>query len=129
MNELTNVGVDQFDDKSDEKSQANKWCNTREEDNHNNSYFSEEAMEELYHEPKSSVLATTILIMTLYTIRGMSNKFTDQLFTLVHKHIFSDENQLPKNYHVSKTLNQKLELNYNTIHVFQPYCILFREKF
>ena len=86
-------------------------------------------MEELYHGARSSVLAATILIMTLCTIHGVSNKFADQLFTLFRKHLLPSENQLPKNYYAAKALIQKLGLNYNTIHACQAGCVLFRGQY
>ena len=86
----------------------------------------EEAIQELYDGAKSSVLAATILIMTLCTIHGVSNKFADQVFTLFLLHLLPDENRLPKNYHAAKSLIRKLGLNYNTIHTCEGGCVLFR---
>jgi hypothetical protein len=48
-----------------------------EEDNCGDPQELETAIEELYHGAKSSVLAATILIMTLCTVHGVSNKFAD----------------------------------------------------
>ena len=86
----------------------------------------EEAIQELYDGAKSSVLAATILIMTLCTIHGVSNKFADQLFVLFRLHLLPGENRLPKNYHAAKSLIRRLGLNYNTIHACVGGCVLFR---
>ena len=86
----------------------------------------EEAIQELYDGAKSSVLAATILIMTLCTIHGVSNKFADQVFALFRLHLHPGENRLPKNYHAAKSLIRKLGLNYHTIHACVGGCVLFR---
>ena len=64
----------------------------------------EDAIQELYEGAKSSILAATILIMTLCTIHGVSNKFADQLFALFSLHLLPGENRLPKNYHAAKSM-------------------------
>jgi hypothetical protein len=96
--ELANVGEDDTDDEIDDEPMGDTETNNLEEEHHDDPRVLEEAMEELYHGARSSVLATTILIMTLCTIHGVSNKFADQLFTLFRKHLLPSENQLPKNY-------------------------------
>ena len=55
-----------------------------------------EAIQELYDGAKSSVLAATILIMTLCTIHGVSNKSANQVFALFCLHLFPNENRLLK---------------------------------
>ena len=126
--ELANHGGDETDEESDDEPMADP--ETRiEEEHHDDPRVLEEAMEELYHGARSSVLAATILIMTLCTIHGVSNKFADQLFTLFRKHLLPSENQLPRNYHAAKALIRKLGLNYNTIHACQSGCVLFRGQF
>ena len=72
------------------------------EQNYGDPHELEVAIEELYHGAKSSVLAATILIMTLCTVHGVSNKFADQLFTLFCEHLLPSENMLPKNLHAAK---------------------------
>ena len=104
-------------------------CHNPEEENHDDPRALEEAMEEVYHRAKLSVLATTILIMTLCTIHGVSNKFADQLFTLFRNHLLPSEKQLPKNYYAAKALIRKLGLNYNPIHACQGGCVLFRGQY
>ena len=97
-----------------------------EEDNYDAPHDLEDAIQELYGGAKSSVLAATILIMTLCTIHGVSNKFADQLFALFRLHLLPGENRLPKNYHAAKSMIRKLGLNYNTIHACIGGCVLFR---
>jgi hypothetical protein len=126
-NELTNVGEDDIDEGTDDEPMGDTETSNLEEEHHNDPRVLEEAMEELYHVTRSSVLAATILIMTLCTIHGVSNKFANQFFTLFGKHLLPSENQLPKNYHATKALIRKLGLNYNTIHACQGGCVLFRE--
>jgi hypothetical protein len=89
-------------------------------------YELEDAIQELYEGAKSSILAATILIMTMCTIHGVSNKFADQLFALFSLHLLPGENLLPKNYHAAKSMIRKLGLNYNTIQACEGGCVLFR---
>ena len=100
-----------------------------EDDNYGDPHELEEVIDELYHGAKSSILAATILIMTLCTVHGVSNKFADQLFTLFREHLLPSENMLPKNLHAAKVLIQKLGLNYKTIHACQAGCVLFRGQY
>ena len=86
----------------------------------------EDAIQELYDGAKSSILAATILIMTICIIHRVSNKLADQLFVFFCLHLLSGENQLPKNYHAAKSMIRKLGLNHNTIHICQGECVLFR---
>ena len=116
------------DEVEDEVLAENGGC-IAEEDNYGDPQELEEAIEELYHGAKSSVLAATILIMTLCTVHGVSNKFADQLFTLFREHLLPSENMLPKNLHAAKGLISKLGLNYNTIHACQAGCVLFRGQY
>ena len=64
--------------------------------------------------------------MTLYTIHGVSNNFSCQLFALFSLHLLPGENRLPKNYHATKSMIRKLGLNYNTIHTCEGGCVLNR---
>ena len=127
--ESANVGVDEYDHGTDDGPLGDNGGSTPEEDNHDDPHVLEEAMEESYHGARSFVLAATILIMTLCTIHGVSNKFADQLFTLFRKHLLPNENELAKNYHAAKASIQKLGLNYNTIHACQAGCVLFRGQY
>jgi hypothetical protein len=129
VDEMANVGDDESDDGENEKPMGDNGCSPPEEENEDDPRVLVEAMEELYHGTRSSVLAATILIMTLCMIHGVSNKFADQLFTLLCKHLLPSENQLLRNYHAAKSLIQKLRLNYNTIHTCQAGCVLFRGQY
>ena len=85
----------------------------------------EDAVRGLHSGAKSSTLTTTILLLNLYTIRGVSNCFVDELFSILYSHILLKGNSLPRNHYAAKTLTQKLGLAYNTIHACQSGCILF----
>ena len=73
-----------------------------EEDNYGDPQELEGTIGELYSGAKSSVLAATLLIMTLCTIHGASNNFADQLFTRFREHLLPSENMLPKNLYAAK---------------------------
>ena len=115
VDELANDDLPQSDDETDDEPLGDDGCRGTEGDNYGDPRVLEDAIEELYHGAKSSILAATILIMTLCTIHGVSNQFADQLFILFREHLLPSENMLPKNLHAAKVLIQKLGLNYNTI--------------
>ena len=115
-----------YDDSGDEADEEPMGDLGPEDERDDAAHDLEEAIQELYDGAKSSVLVATILIMTLCTIHGVSNKFADSIFALFRLHILPDENRLPKNYHAAKSLIRKLGLNYNTIHACVRGCVLFR---
>jgi hypothetical protein len=86
----------------------------------------EEALQELYVGARSTKLAAIILVMNLCTVYGISNSFVDELFAILHTHILLEQNSLPKNYHVAKSLTRRLGLLYNSIHACERGCILFK---
>ena len=129
VDELANDELPHSDDEPDDEPLGDNGCRGAEETHYGDPRLLEDAIEELYHGSKSSTLAATILIMTLCTIHGVSNKFADQLFTLFRKHLLPNENMLPKNLHAAKVLIQKLGLNYHTIHACQAGCVLFRGQY
>jgi hypothetical protein len=129
VDELENVLDDESEDGVDDEPMGANDCTSPEEGGNDDPRMLEEAMEELYHGARSSVLAATILIMTLCTIHGVSNKFADSLFTLFRHHLLPSENLLPKNYYAAKALIRKLGLTYNTIHACQGGCVLFRGQY
>ena len=129
VDELANDEVPLFDDELEDEPLGENGGSIAKEDNYGDPHELEEAIEELYHGAKSSILAATIFIMTFCTIHGVSNKYADQLFTLFRKHLLPSENMLPKNLYVAKVLIQKLRLNYNTIYACQAGCVLFRGKY
>ena len=77
MDELENVLDDESDDGADDEPMGDNACPIGEDAHQDDPRVLEEAMEELYHGARSSVLVATILIMTLCTIHGVSNKFAD----------------------------------------------------
>ena len=60
-----------------------------------------EAIEELYVGARCTKLAATILLMNLCTVHGVSNTFVDEMFAILHGHVLSEVNCLPKNYHAA----------------------------
>ena len=123
---VDNLQDGEDDDSSDEANEEPLGDGCNESDNDDNPHELEDAIQELYEGAKSSILAATILIMTLCTIHGVSNKFADQLFAQFILHLLPGENRLPKNYHDVKSIIRKLGLNYNTIHACEGGCVLFR---
>ena len=129
VDELENVLDNDSDDGEDDEPMGANAGGSDDEGGNDDPRLLEEAMEELYHGARASVLAATIIIMTFCTIHAVNNKFADQLFTLFREHLLPSENLLPKNYYAAKSLIQKLGLNYNTIHACQAGCVLFRGQY
>ena len=88
----------------------------------------EEAIRPLYRGAKCMQLATTILLMNLCTIHGVTNGFADELFTILNSHLLPTKNVLPKNYYIAWSLTTKLGLLYNSIHACDKGYVLFRDK-
>jgi hypothetical protein len=54
-----------------------------------------ETCQPLYNGARCMKLASTLLLMNVCTIHGISNKFMDELLTLLHKHLLPKDNLLP----------------------------------
>jgi hypothetical protein len=83
----------------------------------------------LHKGAKSSMLATTLLLMNVCMVHGVSNKFVDELLALLHKHLLPLDNCLPPTMYAVKTLINKVELNYTNIHACVNGCVLFRKQY
>jgi hypothetical protein len=81
VDKLETVLDDESNDGADYKPIEDNEQQIFEEENLDDARVLEEAMEELYHGARSFLLATTLLIITLCTVHGVSNKFVGQLFT------------------------------------------------
>jgi hypothetical protein len=86
-----------------------------------------EACQPLYNGVRCTKLTSTLLLMNVCTILGVSNKFMDELLTLFHKHLLSNDNLLPPNMYVIKNLTRKIGLDYKHIHACVNGCILFQK--
>jgi hypothetical protein len=89
----------------------------------------EDAIHELYSGVRCTKLAVIILLMNLCTVHGMSNNFTDELFTILHRHLLPEGNILPKNHYAAKSLTSTLDLLYNSIHAYGKGCVLLEGEY
>jgi hypothetical protein len=64
--------------------------------------------------------------MNICTLCGVSNKFVNELFTFLGRHLLLEPNILPSNYYVTRTLIHKFGLEYNIIHARPKGCVLFQ---
>jgi hypothetical protein len=78
------------------------------EDIFNEGQYLREACQPLYSGARSSMLATTFQLMNICKVHGVSNKFVDELLTLLHKHLLPLYNYLPPTMYVAKTLTSKV---------------------
>jgi hypothetical protein len=66
--------------------------------------------------------------MNLCIVHGVTNKFANELFTLLCLHLLPEPNCLPNNLYIAKTLTHQLGLDYKTIHACARGCVLFSEE-
>ncbi len=62
------------------------------------------------------MLALTLLLMNIYKVHNVLNKFADELLALFHRHLLPKVNSLPPSMYATKTLTTKVGLNYQNIH-------------
>jgi hypothetical protein len=101
---------------------------------HDEDIFSEgqylrEACQPLYTSARSLMLATTLQLMNVCKVHGVSNKFVDEILTLLHKHLLPLDNCLPPTVYVVKTLTSKVGLKYNNIDACVNGYVLFRKEY
>jgi hypothetical protein len=65
------------------------------QDSNFNPHVVEDALKPLYRGAKSTELASTILLLYLCMVDGMSNNFTKELFALLYGHLLLVDNCLP----------------------------------
>jgi hypothetical protein len=64
--------------------------------------------------------------MNICTIHGVSNKYVDELLSLLHKYLLPKGNCLPTNMYHAKALTHKVGPNYKVIDACQNGCLLFQ---
>jgi hypothetical protein len=84
-----------------------------------------ETCQPLYNGAKCTKLASTLLLMNVCTIHGLSNKFVDELLALLHRHLLPKDNLLLPSMYVAKSLIRKVGLDYKHIHACVNGCIIF----
>jgi hypothetical protein len=98
------------------------------QDSNFNPHVVEDALKPLYRGAKSTELASTILLLYLCMVDGMSNNFTKELFALLYGHLLLVDNCLPRNYYGARSLTSKLGFSYQSIHACKKWCILFYQE-
>lgn len=82
-----------------------------------------------YNSARCSKLARTLVLMNMYPIHRCSNKFANELFSILHIFFLHVENYLFSNMHGAKTLTQKIGSKYRQIHACIFGCILYRGEY
>jgi hypothetical protein len=80
----------------------------------------------LYIEARCSKLSATLILMNICTTHGCSNKFLDELLSLLHKFILLVDNCLPPTMYHAKNLTRKLGMECNIMHACKMGCILYK---
>jgi len=91
--------------------------------------YLQEACQPLHNGARCTKLTSTLLLMNVCTIHGVSNKFMDELLALLHKHLLPKDNLLPLSMYAVKSLTRKVGLDYKHIHACVNGCILFRKQY
>jgi len=60
-------------------------------------------------------------------MHSVSNKFVDKLLTLLHIHVLPKDNCLLPSMYATKSLTNKVGLNYKNIHAGRNGFVLFRQ--
>jgi hypothetical protein len=80
----------------------------------------------LYRRARCSKLLATLIFMNICITHGCSNKFLDELLSLLHMFILHVDNCLPPTMYHAKSLTWKLDMECNIIHACKMGCILYR---
>jgi hypothetical protein len=83
----------------------------------------------LYASAWRSKLAATLTLMNMCMIHECSNKFVDELFSILHNFLLHVDNCLSNNMYGAKTLTQHIGLKYKQIHACIYGCILYRGQY
>ncbi len=83
----------------------------------------------LYTRARCSKLSATLILMNICTTHGCSNKFLDELLSILHKFILPVDNCLPPTMYHAKSLTRKLGMECNTIHACKMACIFYRSVY
>jgi hypothetical protein len=86
------------------------------------------ASKPLYEGLNVSVISTTIVIINMAVIHGVSNAYVDELLKYVATVLLPQGNMLPPSHYEAKKLIRKLGLNYNIIHACPAGHILYRNE-
>jgi hypothetical protein len=81
-----------------------------------------------YQGAQSTKLVATMLLMNVCQIHCVSNKFVDELLSLLHKHLLPKDNSLPSNMYQAKTFINKVGLGYQNIDACSNGYILFLKQ-
>jgi hypothetical protein len=87
-----------------------------------------ETCQPLYNDARCTKLASTLLLMNVCTIHGISNMFVDELLTLLHKHLLPKDNLQPPSMYVVENFTRIVGLDYKHIHACLNGCILFQKR-
>jgi hypothetical protein len=82
----------------------------------------------LYKGCSISMLSTTLLLLSLNIVHGVTHTFMDELFSLLRKKLLSKNNKMLTSSYEARKLIKSLGLTYDSIHAYVNGCVLFRKK-
>ena len=88
-------------------------------------YLYEQTLTPVFVESNVSIILV-VVIMTIYTIYGVSNAFVDELLQYLSTSLFPKGNALPSKRYNAKSMVENLGLLYSVIHYCPDGCMLSR---
>jgi hypothetical protein len=81
----------------------------------------------LYEGSSISMLSTTLLLLNLTIVHGVSNNFMDELFSLLWKELLPKGNKMPATTYEFEAFKviKVLGLSYDSIHACTNGCVFF----
>ncbi len=80
----------------------------------------------MYEGAHCTKLATIMTLMNMCIVHNCSNKFVNELFSLLHNFLLPIDNTLFSNMYYAKTLTQHIGLKYKKIHVCNVGCVMYK---
>jgi hypothetical protein len=114
-----------FEDDADE----NDFDNDVTEDLEDLDDLYKEGTRPVYRGSSVSTISTTIFLINMAVIHGVSNAYVDKLLKYLSTVLLLLENNLPKSHYEAKRLIRKLGLNYHVIHTCPEGCILYCNEY
>ncbi len=71
------------------------------------------------------MLSTTLLLLNLTIVHGVSNNFMDELFSLLWKELLPKGNKMPATTYEALKIIKVFGLSYDSIHACTNGCVFF----
>jgi hypothetical protein len=83
----------------------------------------------LYKGCSISMLSTTLLLLNLTNVHGVTHTFMGELFSLLQKELLPKNNKMLISSYEAHKLIKSLSLTYDSIHAYANGCVVFWKKY